>query len=870
MTDAAEKTQYSQEAERAFAGAEPEPDLSGLGSKFLAEFARAEIDRRPTEERWLQDLRQYKGKYDQDEEIAIGNTRSKSYVRKTRVKVKTVDSRVADLLFPAGNDKNWTIDPTPVPSVPDAMRKGIIQQMMQAAQQAQQAQAQQQAQQAQQQGQGAPQDPSQPPAQPPAPQQPPAPIPQPSKEQVDTAVMEMVKKAAKGMSKVIDDQLTESRYKKHAVAVLHSGNLYGTGVLKGPLVERRIRVKFVMKGSDWVPTNEAYLIPFVDYVPVWRWYPDMSVTELEQCRFAYERHTLSPSQLYDLTRNKSFDGTAIKAHIEANPDGLVTHRYYDNEIKFIGARQSKQGDIGGQYEVLERWGYIDGRTLRGLGVEVEDARLQESFFSNVWVLPNGVVIKAVLQPINGVTWPYHIYYFDKDETSIFGEGLASIMRDDQKMLNAATRMMLDNGAITSGPMIEVDVSMLASSDTPTEVAPWKVVLTNGKKPGQTAIKPVVIPNNLEWLQMMAKQFDTNADEVTAIPRYMTGENASSGAAGTSSGLSMLMGAVNIVIKDLITGYDEGVTTPFLQSLYRWNMQFNKSTDIKGDFDVAARGTASLVAKEVRARQLNEFAQLTADPLDAPFVKRHRLNQLRAEALEMSDVIMTEDEVAADAAGKQAGQQAQQQLQMQMQQAQLGEQQAKAAKLMADTEVSKAKVQEMLKKLEQMAADMLLTQAEVERTNAETISKKVEAVFAALQAGGVATTRPTIAPAGDEILRSAGWIDATPTPTIAQLDQAPVQQEAGTESLLNKGQQFTTEPRGDIAPPDAAPEGPAAQQEQAMGQPVADGGADAGDNRPDVANPLASMHPQSGAPHPQTGMIGRRAGIETAAIERAQS
>lgn len=45
----------------------------------------------------------------------------------------------------------------------------------------------------------------------------------------------------------------------------------------------------------------------------------------------------------------------------------------------------------------------------------------------------------MLAPIEGVRWPYHLYYLDHDETSIFGDGLASIMRDDQKMLNASIR-----------------------------------------------------------------------------------------------------------------------------------------------------------------------------------------------------------------------------------------------------------------------------------------------------------------------------------------------------------------------------------------------------------------------------------------------
>ena len=822
---------YTASAERVFAEEKPEPDLSGLGAIFLAEFSQAELDRRTTEERWLQDLRQYKGKYDPGEEAKIGSVRSKSYVRKTRVKVKTVDSRVADLLFPAGNDKNWNIEPTPVPAIDPAERQSIITQMQQSAMQQMAAAAQASGQQI----------------------NPGMQIPQPPEDMVDAAILAIVTKSSKKMSKVIDDQLVESRYKQCALSVLHSGHLYGTGILKGPLVERRIRTRFKPVGQNWVAHEESYLIPFVESVPIWRWYPDMAATTLAECRFVYERHSFTRAALFALTRNKSFRKEAIIQHLESNPKGDLQHRYYDSELKSIGERQSKQGDIGGQYEVLERWGWVDGATLRGIGITVEEARLQETFFSNVWMLPNGVVIKAVLQPINGVLWPYHLYYFDKDETSIFGEGLSSIMRDDQKMLNAATRMMLDNAAITSGPMIEWDMSQLDTHEAP-DVVPWKNILTNPKGNSlRPAARVIEVPNNLEWLKAMAQLFDSNADEVTAIPRYMTGENATNGAAGTSSGLSMLMGAVNIVIKDLISGYDEGITTPFLQALYRWNMQFNTDASIKGDFDVYARGTASLVAKEVRARQLNEFAQLSANPLDAPFIKRHRLNQLRAEALEMSDVIKSEDEVKTETENGEMKKQ--KEMAEAMQQAQLAEQQGKAARLVADAEVAKVKVTQMLAQLEQMAADLIKTKAETERTNAETISKKVEAAFAALQAGGVATSNPTIAPAGDEILKSVGWVDATPNPGMDLLNGPPVQGEQGTNSLMGRGQTFAAEPRGD-------------QPVTPEGQPLPMDGADAGDVQPDIAAPMPAMRPDSGMPEPQTGMVGRRAGMETSEIEGA--
>lgn len=740
-----------------------------LGPLLLSEFLQAEIERRDTEMRWLQDLRQYRGQYDADVLAAIGPHRSKAFVRKTRVKVKTVDSRVADLLFPAGSEKNWTCENTPVPSISPEHQQEVIQMLMQA-------------------NKGQP----------------------PTKQQVEKVVLDAAKAAAKAMSTVIEDQLVEARYKKASVQAIHSAHLYGTGIIKGPLVEKKIRTQFVFKRGKWIPQSVEYITPFVDYVPLWRFYPDMQATCIDDCRYVYERHLMTKFALASLAKRKSFNAAKIKEYILSNPDGQSKPLFVDSELKSIGERESSQNSMTGQYEVMERWGWLDGIRLRDAGVQIPEDRLHESFFSNVWFLANGDVIKAVLQPINGVTWPYHLYYFDKDETSIFAEGLGSVMRDDQTMINAGTRMSLDNAAITAGSMVEVNLALLSNMENATDMHPWKVYLRNATSPGVKAVNTIELQSHIGELQNLIQMFEGNADEVTAIPRYMSGENATQGAAGTASGMSMLMGAANIVIKDLITNWDEGVTRPFLQALYRWNMQFHPDNSIKGDFDVKARGTASLVAKEVRARQLNEFAQMTANPMDAPYVKRDKLLAQRAEANELSDVVKTEEEMQAEQSSPQAQQQ--QQMQQQMQEAQMAQTKATLDKLVAEA-------QRILAQAEQIKAQALSTAAQAELTKAKTMETKVGSAFAAMQAGALATERPEIAPAGDEVLRSAGWVDMMPAD--AQQPTIPTQIYGGNDS-------------GQVNP-----------------QPI---------EQPNIV----SVHPEKN--QPETGLVGLKSGIETTRIE----
>ena len=716
-----DELQYALASKEAMAD-RPTLVLGALGAKLLMEFAKAESERRLTEERWLKDLRQYRGQYDPEVLAALGVNRSKAFVRKTRVKVKTVDSRVEDLLFPSGSEKNWEVDSTPVPSVPEQLRRAVIGQLQQMAQQMAQ-------------------------------QNPNGPVPPITKEIIDKEILKISKAAAKKMAVVIDDQLAEVAYKKICKMAIHSGHLFGTGIIKGPLVERRVRSTFVNENGKWVEKSEAYVVPFIDYVPVWRFYPDMGADELSKCRYVYERHQMTRADLTELADRKSFDREAILNYLKASPEGQTTVKYIDNELKLIGERTENQSGADGKFEILERWGWLLGEELKSVGIEVDEDRCHESFFSNVWLLPNGEVIKAVLQPINGVTWPYHIYYLDKDETSIFGDGLATILRDDQTMLNASTRMMLDNAGITSGPMAEVNVSLLSNMDDPTDLHPWKVFLRNGSQPGVPAVRAIELPSNLQNLAGLADRFEQNLDEVSAVPRYMTGENVSQGAAGTASGMSMLMGAANIMIKDLIGSWDDGITTPFIRAMYRWNMQFHPDNSIKGDFDVRARGSSSLVAREVRAQQLDQFSQMVANPMDGPFIKRDALLRQRAEAHELSDIVKTEEEVLAEQ-NNQAIQQ-QQQLQQAQQQLMMAELQQKVALLTA--QAAKAT-------------------AEVEMIMAKVTDTKISSVYSAIQAGGVVTQTPFIAPAADEILKSNGWVDKTPNPGIDQLGGPPVQQQ----------------------------------------------------------------------------------------------
>lgn len=89
------------------------PNIGALASQLMAEFSEAQRSRAMVNERWLEDLRQYRGIYAGDVSKRLKkNKSSRAFYRLTTAKVNTMTARLMDLLFPQ-RTKNWSISPTP-------------------------------------------------------------------------------------------------------------------------------------------------------------------------------------------------------------------------------------------------------------------------------------------------------------------------------------------------------------------------------------------------------------------------------------------------------------------------------------------------------------------------------------------------------------------------------------------------------------------------------------------------------------------------------------------------------------------------------------------------------------------------------------
>jgi len=193
------------------------------------------------------------------------------------------------------------------------------------------------------------------------------------------------------------------------------------------------------------------------------------------------------------------------------------------------------------------------------------------------------------------------------------------MSDTQLLMNGFMRMAVDNGVLSGSLIFEIDETMLVPGQDMT-LYPGKIFKKNGGQPGQSIYShtfPNVVKDNLSMFDK-AREL---ADEATGIPSITHG-NASIGPnlGRTSSGISMVMGAAAGNTRTVIKNVDDYLLQPLGESMFAFNMQFDFDKEIKGDLEVIARGTDSLMRNEVRSQRLTNFLQVVSNPTLAPYAK----------------------------------------------------------------------------------------------------------------------------------------------------------------------------------------------------------------------------------------------------------
>jgi hypothetical protein len=613
-----EIVRHEREAAAAAAAASQAQDqvLSGLAGYVMPLWDQAKRAKNDIRPRLLASLRQRRGEYEPSKlaEIRSATGGSEIYMMLTGVKCRTAASWLRDALLGQGSNKPFTIAPSPNPEMPEEAENALMEAvgqevgMMQAA------------------GVQVP--------------------PDAVRERIDTArqalkakLREQARLKAEDTERVLEDEMIEGGFHGALDEFIDDFVTYPAAILKGPVVHKAPRLTWTKQGTRWVPVVEMRLVKRWYRVDPFKFYPAPWSADVED-GYTFEHHRITADELFSLIGAPGYSEEAIRAAINdrAGLQHWLGMDFYNSADQINQPNQLTVTE--GPLDALEFYGPVPGKHLMEWGVqdpEVTDP--QASYNVNLWMIGRHI-IKAAINPDPLGKKPYRKASYESIPGAFWGNGLPDILRDLQDVCNATARSLVNNMAIASGPQVWINVGRLPPGEKVTQLYPWKLHQFEEDPLGTTAppmdfFQPT---SNASELLNVFTFFSEKADEYSGLPRYMTGDTNIGGAGRTSSGLGMLMGNSNKLMKSVMGGVDR-IIVDVVECTHHYLMQFefDRFPELEGDIRIVARGAASVMQREQLALRRNEFLMATNNPTDmmllGPQARSYVLHE-QAKALEL--------------------------------------------------------------------------------------------------------------------------------------------------------------------------------------------------------------------------------------------
>jgi hypothetical protein len=459
----------------------------------------------------------------------------------------------------------------------------------------------------------------------------------------------------------LDDILTEGMFYEALAACLVDIPLFPFMCLKGPVVRIVPEVTWV-NGRAITQNKPKMFWNRVSPFDVW-WTP--GVSDIKDAD-VIERTRVTRSDLNELIGLPGYNQDAIREVLRwYGRSGYVeaAASYADTARAVMESREDPRMNQSGMMDMLEYHGYVQGEMLLdyGLGAaEVPDPMLD--YFVDAYKIGR-YVLKVQLSPSLRKRPPYYVTSFEKVPGTVVGNALPDILEDIQDATNAALRSLINNMSIASGPQVVVNDDRVAENENGDELYPWKRwhVETDplGANNGQQPITFFQPNSNAQELLGVYEKFTQIADELSAIPRYITGSERMGGAGRTASGLAMLMGNAAKILQTVAANIDNDVVEPSVSDLYDMVMLTDQTGILRGDEAITVLGVNVAMQRETQRQRQLEFLQITGNPIDVQITGvKGRATVLREVSkgigLPGEDIVPPEEEINAQQQSQQGG------------------------------------------------------------------------------------------------------------------------------------------------------------------------------------------------------------------------
>jgi hypothetical protein len=501
-----------------------------------------------------------------------------------------------------------------------------------------------------------------------------------------TPTNEQLAPFADAVEVIVTEQLERMKFKPMMKTGVNTLATYGTGFIFGPFVRKEkimeTRVEQVGETGQLVETEYEFDSPYFELANTLDVYPDCEAREVEKGLGVFWVTMESPHTVAAWKNDQSYsnidaammgpggNGKETGSEIATQLRGNVDYWFKDDRIKvarFFG-RVPKS---------------VMSQSDKATSSEFEQTK-DGQMVDVVAIMAGGVVVKATESPYSGKT-PAHRCVYEQVEHEMWGVGVAENNSPHQKVTNAAVRLFFEGKGMALLGTSSVDRSKFMPTEdfkkTPGKVYQMKPGLSPDER--KEAIVHHIEPDITGgWMDVirMSEQF---SDDDTAITKYSQGDD-SSNLNKTATGISMIMSASSLPIKEVIQNIDGMWLEQIFECIIDWDLkylevetvrkihgeelaekwaqikQFGKSSFMNWQ----ATGTSSFMQKEVLTNKLRVFSEFAmGNPITAPLVDAKELLRQTWDVMEIG----RESPILEDQDGASIPPQIKQQMQMYEQQ-----------------------------------------------------------------------------------------------------------------------------------------------------------------------------------------------------------
>lgn len=530
-----------------------------------------------------------------------GGPRSRVVINIVRPKCDQAIARMCEILLPV-DDRNWGIKPTPIPA--------LVQKML---------------------GDKRP-----------------TVVPGTSEPTGMTAddeaqiVVKAAREAAEAMQTSIDDSLTECDYNAESRKGIEDGVVLGTMILKGPFPGRQSARAWMPRGDG---TNELIIehrtVPRSARVDTWDVYFDPSCgNDHQRGRGVWEKRLVNRKELRALAGLPGYDEDVIREILLMPP----------TRIRAAESRVTRDISRDDSYELWEYHGEVEPEQMSVLTARMKGYDPLTDVEFAVCVMVNDRIISAQPSWIEDGTLPYDVWCWRSADDSPYGFGLPDEMENQQRVVTAAWRQVMDNARNSGGSQIVIKKGVVSQDGNGT-IYPQKLwVAGDDIDDVQKAFGVFDFPSHLEELLSIAKFAMEVSDQETSMPQLLNGNQGTGPTPETVGGMVMLYNNANTVLRLRVKQYDDRITRPHIRRYYDWKMANDPDPKIKGDFEIDARGASALVERDIQNQATLNLATIGENPRYAPLLKPEEELKAILKAFRFApDALMkSQDELKQDA------------------------------------------------------------------------------------------------------------------------------------------------------------------------------------------------------------------------------